>query len=88
MQFQPFAMERMQSLWENRVRFNLSESGVHPLRLADLVDPSELADTVLGYPQTNGSLDLRVAASRQYPGSGPDNVLVTNGTAEANFIPS
>ena len=28
MSFEPFAMERWQSTWENRVRYNLSESGV------------------------------------------------------------
>jgi hypothetical protein len=29
--FIPFDLERWQSTWETRVRFNLSESGVHPL---------------------------------------------------------
>ena len=37
MSFEPFAMERWQSTWENRVRFNLSESGVHPLTVAGLL---------------------------------------------------
>jgi len=31
--FVPFDLERWQSTWENRVRFNLSESGVHPLTI-------------------------------------------------------
>ncbi len=31
MKLEPFAMERMQSTYENQVDFNLSESGVHPL---------------------------------------------------------
>ena len=34
MSFEPFAMERWQSTWENRVQYNLSESGVHPLTVA------------------------------------------------------
>ena len=29
--FQPFAMERMMSKWEDVVDYNLSESGVHPV---------------------------------------------------------
>ena len=34
MKIELFAMERMQSTWENQVAFNLSESGVHPMRVA------------------------------------------------------
>ena len=33
-----FAMERWQSTYENQVEFNLSESGVHPMKLGDLVE--------------------------------------------------
>ena len=33
MNFEPFVLERWQSIWENRVAWNLSESGVHPLRV-------------------------------------------------------
>src|SRR6184192_1089206 len=36
MKLEPFEMERMQSTYENQVRFNLSESGVNPLRLDEL----------------------------------------------------
>jgi hypothetical protein len=32
MKLETFAMERLQSTWENRVAWNVSESGVHPLR--------------------------------------------------------
>ncbi len=38
MRLEPFAMERMQSTYENDVAFNLSESGVHPLTLGELAD--------------------------------------------------
>jgi len=86
MRFESFQMERMQSVWENRVRYNLSESGVRPLSLGDLVDPAALHDTLLGYPQTNGTVELRELISDLYPGSDGANVMVTNGTAEANFL--
>ena len=33
-----FKMERMQSTVENTVEFNLSESGVHPMRVEALLD--------------------------------------------------
>jgi len=83
-------MERMQSTWENRVRYNLSESGVHPLAvrelLADAAAQERLLDQELIYPQSNGSEELRGHIARLYPGATADNVLVTNGTSEANFV--
>ena len=36
MKLEPFALERLQSIWENRVAWNVSESGVHPLRVGSL----------------------------------------------------
>ena len=36
--FQPFVMERMMSKFEQDVQYNLSESGVHPVTLAELID--------------------------------------------------
>ena len=88
--FQPFDMERMMSKWENIIEYNLSESGVHPLAIRDLVDDpaviDELLDTPLHYPQTNGIPELREHIASLYPGATPDNVLVTVGCIEANFI--
>jgi len=87
--FQPFVMERMMSKWENVVDYNLSESGVHPTTVHELVDDpavvEELLTTELGYPQANGIAELREQITSLYPGAGPDNVLVTVGCAEANF---
>ena len=88
--FQPFDMERMMSKWENVVEYNLSESGVHPVTVREMAsDPTiieELLATELNYPQTNGSVELREHIAALYPGATPDNVLVTVGCAEANFI--
>lgn len=89
MRLWPFALERWQSIWENEVEVNLSESGVHPLRLDEVLEAEELADlaaTSLGYPQTNGTLGLRAAIAALYPNAGPENILVTNGGSEANFV--
>jgi aspartate/methionine/tyrosine aminotransferase len=41
---------------------------------------------VLGYGQTNGSIPLRERIAALYQGQTIDNVLVTNGSAEANFV--
>jgi aspartate/methionine/tyrosine aminotransferase len=89
MKLEPFQMERMQSEWENRVAHNLSESGVHPLSVGELLGPGaheELLGERLIYVQSNGSEDLRRAIAALYPGAGPENVVVTNGTAEANYV--
>jgi aspartate/methionine/tyrosine aminotransferase len=87
--FQPFEMERMMSKWENIVDYNLSESGVHPLKLRELLVAPELEeflDIELNYPQANGLPVLRERIAALYPGATADNVLVTVGCAESNFI--
>ncbi len=88
--FQLFDMERMMSKWENVVEYNLSESGVHPTTVRELVDDpavvEELLTTELNYPQANGIVELRENIAALYPGATPDSVLVTVGCAEANFI--
>lgn len=83
-----FKMERWQSTYENVVQYNLTESGVHPLRLRELVgDELEiLANTSLGYGYTNGTPELRELISQLYKGRTPSSILVTNGSSEANFI--
>lgn len=89
MKIKIFSLERTQSLWEHTVKYNLTDSGVHPLSLRELLSPEEMDELLaleLGYSQTNGSLELRQAITGLYPGSSPDNILVTNGTAEANFL--
>lgn len=89
--FQPFMMERWMSMYEQEVDFNLSESGVHPVKLRELLagDPGlveQLLESELNYPHVNGIPTLRQHIADIYPGAGPENVLVTVGAAEANYI--
>jgi aspartate/methionine/tyrosine aminotransferase len=89
MKLEMFEMERMQSQWENRVPHNLSESGVHPLSTREILDGDEaeaLLREPLVYIQSNGTEALRAAIASLYPGASAPGVVVTNGTAEANFI--
>jgi len=90
MRIEPFAMERMQSTYENQVDYNLSESGVHPLRLEELVDEPGLAAAVLGQPlvytQSNGTPELRDRIAAIYAGATREHVEVTNGGSEANYV--
>ncbi|MFW9805457.1 MAG: aminotransferase class I/II-fold pyridoxal phosphate-dependent enzyme [Candidatus Thorarchaeota archaeon] len=90
MRLERFELERIQSEWEHRVEYNLSESGVEPMHIRDLVDSKELQDKLLdmklGYSQTNGTVALREAISYHYPGTTADHITATAGGAEANFL--
>ena len=83
-----FVMERWQSHHENKVEFNLAESGVQPITLAELQDMAGVdpVDTLLGYGHTDGSPMLRERIAAMYPGAGAANVVATVGSAEANFL--
>ncbi len=85
-----FEMERWQSVWENQVELNISESGVHPLTAEELVGDAETLRGLLAlpqiYPPTQGSAELRGHIALLYPGARAENVLVTTGTAEANYL--
>jgi len=79
----------MMSVWENVVEYNLSESGVHPITIEELVDDpkviEDLLSTGLNYPQTNGSIELRERIATLYKSATSDNVQVTVGAAQANY---
>jgi aspartate/methionine/tyrosine aminotransferase len=91
-----FEMERMQSTWENLVDYDLSESGVRPLTLRELIemgfdldkgfDLDAFLDQPLGYSQSNGTIALRERLAALYPGTSVDHFEVTNGTSEANYL--
>ena len=90
MKVEPFEMERWQSQWENVVEYNLAESGVHPMTVSELGGEDELREdlwkTKLGYNQGNGTIELRELISRLYSGAALENILVTHGSCEANYL--
>src|SRR3954463_5912572 len=90
MKVEPFALERMQSTFENEVTINLSESGVHPLTLGELIEDPAAREALLveplRYTQTNGTVPLRERIAAMYPGATADHIQVTNGGAEANYL--
>lgn len=78
------------SAYEQEVEINLSESGVHPLTLRELLafdntSVDKLLETEINYPHANGIPELRQNIARMYEGAEPDQVLVTVGAIEANF---
>jgi len=90
MKIDRFQMERTQCLHENEVKYNLSESGVWPLSLGELVPDREQRDELdrvpLSYPHSSGCESLRRNIARFYGASDPRGVTVTNGGSEANYM--
>jgi len=89
MKIEEFTLERIQSLYENLVPLNLSDSGVHPMSIRELLsdeDIEELLQQELGYGWTNGEVSLRKSIAALYKDRTEDDVIVTNGSAEANFL--
>lgn len=89
MQLEEFTLERIQSLYENLVELNLSDSGVHPYKLKELLTPEQQTEVLsleLGYGWTNGFTELRETIANLYRDRSSDEIIVTNGSAEANFL--
>ena len=89
MKFPSFDLERIQSIYENSVEINLTESGIEPLSLKELMNPKELEELLnlpLGYGYTQGTPLLRQRISNLYEGVDENNVLVTSGSSEAIFL--
>ena len=89
MKFEEFELERNQSLFEHEVDYNLSESGLHPLALKNILTDDELKElinTEIIYGHTTGTPLLREKIANLYNNAQIDNVLATSGSAEANFV--
>lgn len=89
--FNIFELEHCQSVWEQQVEINLTESGVHPISLKELIgEDSSLQESLLNleinYPHVNGNPLLRERIAGLYKQANAENVLVTVGAAEANQI--
>lgn len=93
---EPFALERWMTTWETQVEYDIAESGIMPLTVDELLDflpPTEraaalaaLLGTRLGYSEAPGSLALRSALAATYRDTGPEQILITTGAIEANFL--
>ncbi|MCJ7562416.1 MAG: hypothetical protein MUO84_05345 [Thermoplasmata archaeon] len=90
MKVEVFEMERMQCTWEREVDYEFSESGFHPLHLNELLEGDdevkEFLASPLGYPHADGTPKLRSRIAATYGNVTTENVFVTNGSSEANFI--
>ncbi len=96
MKIEPFALERWMTRHEVTARYNIAESGILPLRLVDLLGwlPEDerratrdrLLEMRLEYCEAAGTHDLRSMIAATYAGCETDNILVTAGAIEANFL--
>jgi aspartate/methionine/tyrosine aminotransferase len=96
MKIEPFALERWMTTYETVVRYDIAESGIFPLSVRELLAMAPagssgetldaLLDLRLGYNEANGTLALREILANTYQACGPENILVTTGAIEANFL--
>lgn len=96
MRYETFALERWMTTWELDVDYDIAESGILPLSLDEvysLIGPQaraaldrDLHHMPLGYSEARGTLALRTVLASSYARARPDDILVTTGAIEANFL--
>ena len=96
MKIEPFLLERWMTRHETHVKYDIAESGILPLSTNDLLafEPEDeraatldrLLQLPLGYSEARGTLALRSALAGTYESVSPDQILVTTGAIEANFL--
>ena len=87
MKIERFELERWMTRWELEVDYDICESGILPLSLAELYDligsdvAGDLQDTIatmaLGYSEARGTIALRTILADTYRDTTPDDILVT-----------
>ena len=94
MHIEPFGVEIWMNEWETKCDWNLAETCVESLTIAELLqlcgkndtDLSELLSLKMTYGEIEGSQRLRQAIAALYEKKSPDNVIVTHGTIGANML--
>src|SRR5215218_1448273 len=82
--------------YEVNITWDIAESGIYPMstrEILDLLPPDEreceldrLLGLRLGYSEACGSAELRGLIAATYENTSPDQILVTTGAIEANFL--
>ena len=94
MHIEPFGVEIWMNEWETKCDWNLAETCVESLTVAEMLelagkseaDLSELLSMKLTYGAIEGSDRLRNAIASLYDSQQPENVIVTHGTIGANML--
>lgn len=91
----PFAVERWFGRYEFTTEINIAESCVQPMTPDELLEvagvgPAQrhefLGKVRLGYTDSLGLPELRAAVAALYPDTPADQVLITTGAIEANYL--
>jgi aspartate/methionine/tyrosine aminotransferase len=93
---EPFQLERWMTKYEVTVKWDIAESGIFPMSTREIVEllPMDereaaldrLLDLRLGYSEARGSAQLRGLIAETYENTSADEILVTTGAIEANFV--
>lgn len=96
MNYETFQLERWMTRWELDVDYDIAESGILPLSVADILDlvPHEAAEALrkdllalpLSYSEARGTIALREILAATYRRATAEDILVTTGAIEANFL--
>ena len=94
MHIEPFGVEIWMNEWETKCEWNLAETCVESLTIAELLtlvgknstDLSALLSMKMTYGAIEGSTRLRDAICALYEQQEPENVTVTHGTIGANML--
>jgi aspartate/methionine/tyrosine aminotransferase len=94
MKITPFAVEQWMNAHENECRYNLAETCVASLTIAELLDMTGRRESILDellplkmtYGAIEGSHRLRTAIAALYSSQSFNNVLVTHGAIGANSL--
>ncbi|HYH11517.1 MAG TPA: aminotransferase class I/II-fold pyridoxal phosphate-dependent enzyme [Thermomicrobiales bacterium] len=96
MRIETFALERWMTKWELLVTHDIAESGISPISIRELLDVARVddPDAVIAdamadrqvYSEARGTEELRQTIAATYASVSTDDVLVTTGAIEANFL--
>jgi aspartate/methionine/tyrosine aminotransferase len=94
MKIVPFGVEQWMNAWETKCEFNLAETCVASLTLAELMQiagttqqmPADLAAMQMTYGEIRGSTRLRGLVAGMFEAQSAENVLITHGTIGANHM--
>jgi len=86
-----FLVERWIGKYEWTVPYDLAETGVFPLKVEELYAmdstlPERIAACLLDYGVNTGRTELRGAIAEMYQGKSADDILITHGAIEANWL--
>jgi len=92
MRIESFELERWMNQHELEVKFDIGESGMAPLSVKEVLalddDHANASWTrsPIGYNDAKGSVSLREEIAKTYTAATADNILITTGAIEANFL--